>query len=194
MLEARRRRARPDVLLPTVRSRCPQLRFRPLAPGDVAGALIARGLSESEARAIAATADGSLGQALEASAANLVEAREVALRVLARASSPGDPGGQLEGAKELLAKAGGTSATDREQLATHLRAIAALLRDAAILAVRGDDCTLANPDVRAALERLAPAYRGARGVRGFAAVERALVALKRNVGVKLVADWLVLQL
>src|SRR3989442_1857183 len=34
--------ARPDVLLPTVRSRCPQLRFRPLAADDIATVLVAR--------------------------------------------------------------------------------------------------------------------------------------------------------
>ncbi|OFW17111.1 MAG: DNA polymerase III subunit delta' [Acidobacteria bacterium RIFCSPLOWO2_12_FULL_66_10] len=184
--------ARPDVLLATVRSRCSQLRFRPLAASDVAAALMARGHNESEARAIAATADGSLGQAIAASAGDLVEARAVAQRVLTEVSSAGDPGRRLEGAKELLAKTGGSA--DREQLATHLRAMAVLLRDVEILAVRADDRTLANPDLRSALERLAPAYRGERGVRAFAAIDRALVALKRNVGVKLVADWLVLQL
>ena len=46
---------------------------------------------------------------------------------------------------------------------------------------------------RPALERLS-AYRGERGTRAFAAVDRALFALQRNAGVKLVADWLVLQL
>src|SRR4051812_19456969 len=40
--------SRPDVLLPTVRSRCPQLRFRPLPPDDIAAALIARGHKEAE--------------------------------------------------------------------------------------------------------------------------------------------------
>jgi DNA polymerase-3 subunit delta' len=184
--------ARPDVLLPTVRSRCPQLRFRPLAASDVAAALMARGLGESEARAIAATADGSLGQALDVSAGDLVEGREIAQRVLMQASSGGDPGRCLESAKALLAKTGGSG--DRECLAGHLRAMASLLRDIAILAVHADDRMLANPDVRPDLERLAPAYRGERGVKAFAAIDRALVAIKRNVGVKLVADWLVLQL
>src|SRR5262249_60517979 len=46
--------SRPDVLLPTVRSRCPQLRFRPLSPADIAAALIGRGMPEQEAQAIAA--------------------------------------------------------------------------------------------------------------------------------------------
>jgi DNA polymerase-3 subunit delta' len=186
--------ARPDVLLATVRSRCPQLRFRPLAADDIASALVARGHSESEARAVAATADGSLGQALEASAGELVEARAVAQRVLAHASVGQDPARRVEGARELLAKSGGSPNSEREQLSSHLRAMASLLRDVEVLATRADDRTLANPDVRPALERLTEAYQGERGVRAFGAVDRALVALERNASVKLVADWLVLHL
>src|SRR5207248_3646382 len=63
--------SRPDVLLPTVRSRCPELRFRPLSPADIAAALIARGTPEAEAHAVAATANGSLGEALNAIAGDL---------------------------------------------------------------------------------------------------------------------------
>jgi len=48
---------------------------------------------------------------------------------------------------------------------------------------------LANPE----LERLS-AYRGERGIRAFTAIEQALVALERNAGVKIVADWVLLQL
>jgi DNA polymerase III subunit delta' len=186
--------ARPDVLLPTVVSRCPQLRFRPLAADDIASALVARGHSESEARAVAATADGSLGQALQASAGELVEARGVAQRVLAHASTRQDPARRLEGARELLAKTGAGGGSEREQFSSHLRAMASLLRDVEVLATHADDRTLANPDVRPALEQLTAAYRGERGLRAFGAVDRALIAVESNVNVKLVADWLVLQL
>ena len=92
-----------------------------------------------------------------------------------------------------MTKAAG-GASERDQLAAHLRAMAVLLRDVEVLASRADERTLANPDVRPALERLTNTYRGERGVRAFAAVDRALFALQRNAGVKLVADWLVLQL
>src|SRR5712692_32605 len=112
--------SRPDVLLPTVRSRCPQLRFRPLSADDIAAVLMARGHSETEARAVAATADGSVGQALDARAGELVDARDVAHRVLAQASAQADPARRIDGAQELLAK---TGAGDREQLASHLRAM-----------------------------------------------------------------------
>ena len=72
--------------------------------------------------------------------------------------------------------------------------MASLVRDVELLSTRADVRVLANPDVQPALERLAGVYQGERGVRAFAAVDRALVALDRNAGVKIVADWLVLQL
>jgi DNA polymerase III subunit delta' len=187
--------SRPDVLLSTVRSRCPLLRFRPLAPAELVAALVARGYGDAEARAIAATADGSLGRAIEARAGDLVQARDVAQKALVHAAmSAGDPGRRLEASKDLVGKTGRGGASDREQLAAHLRAMASLLRDAELLSTRADDRALANPDVRPTLERLAGTYDGERGIRAFTAVDRALVALEANAGVKIVADWLMLQL
>ena len=186
--------SRPDVLLPTVRSRCVHLRFRPLAAREIAEALVTRGHSETEARAVAATADGSLGRALETSAGELVEAREVARLVLGRAASTTDPRTRIDAAKDLLSKTGAGGASDRDQLASHLRAMESLLRDVELLSADGDAEALANPDVRLALEGLTKTYAGMRGLRAFTAVEQARMALERNAGVKIVADWLVLQL
>jgi DNA polymerase-3 subunit delta' len=186
--------SRPDVLLPTVRSRCPRLNFRPLSPNEITGALVARGQSETAARAVAAAADGSLGRAVEASAEDFVQARDVARQVLAHAASTPDPRRRIEGTKDLLAKTGSGGASDRAQLSVHLRAMGSLLRDIALLATRADAGRLANADVRPALDRLTQAYQGGRAVRAFAAVDNALVALERNAGVKVVADWLVLEL
>jgi hypothetical protein len=123
-----------------------------------------------------------------------VQVRNVAQVVLAHAAATPDPRRRLEGAKELLANTGGGGASDRGQLTAHLRAMASLLRDIELLSTRADEGGLANPDVRPALDRLTHAYQGPRGVRAFAAVDRALVALERNAGVKIVADWLVLEL
>ena len=186
--------SRPDVLLPTVRSRCPMLRFRPLGPDDIAAVLVERGLPEPKARALAVNASGSVGRALAASEDDLDDARDVAQDVLAHAATSDDPRRRIEGAKVLLAMTGAGGATDREQLASHLRAMASLLRDVELLSTRADAAALANADVRPAIERLAGAYRGERGVRAFSAIDRALMALERNAGVKVVADWLVLQL
>jgi DNA polymerase-3 subunit delta' len=186
--------SRPDALLATVRSRCPRLRFRALSPQDIAVALMRRGHNQTQAHAIAATAGGSLGRALELTATDLVEAREVAQQVLAGAATSDDPRRRIEGAKELLSNTGGGAGADREKLASHLRAMASLLRDVELLSTRADVRALANVDVQPDLERLVHAYGGGRGVRAFSAIDRALVALDRNAGVKIVADWLVLQL
>ena len=187
--------ARPDVLLPTVRSRCPHLNFRPLSPNEIAGALVARGQTGTAAHAVAAAADGSLGRALQATAEHLVQARDVARKALAHAASTPDPRRRIEGAKDLLANTGRGGASDRAQLAVHLRAMGSLLRDIELLATRADAAGLANPDVRPALAGLTQTYQGDRGIRAFAAVDRALVALEHNnAGVKTVADWLMLEL
>jgi DNA polymerase-3 subunit delta' len=150
---------RPDMLLPTVQSRCPRLRF----------------------------------QSAEREAVD-EDARDVARDVLAQAAATDDAGRRIEAAKDLLAKTGAGGRSDREQLASHLQAMASLLRDVEVLATRADADVLANADVRADLDRLVRSFGGQRGVQAFAAVDTALAALDRNAGVKIVADWLVLQL
>ena len=150
--------ARPDVLLPTVRSRCIRLAF-----------------------------------AHDALDAIDTDAREIARRVLSHVVNASDAK-RLDGAKELLSRTGGTSAGDREQVSVHLKAMASLIRDIEAIAANADSVVLTNGDMRPALERLVPAYQRDRGVAAFTAIERALEAIDRNVGVKVVADWLVLQL
>jgi len=187
--------ARPDALLLTVLSRCPRLRFRPLDAGDVAAAMIRSGRKEPEARAAAVLADGSIGRALEVSAGGVMDARDVAGRVLAQAASSDDARRRLDAAKDLLEGTGGgnSAAEDRNQVSTHLRAMASLVRDVALLSTRVEKVPLANPDVKEALGRLS-AFRGERGIRAFSAIDEALLALEKNAGVKTVADWIVLQL
>ena len=185
--------ARPDMLLATVRSRCPLLRFGPLSEDEVARALLAAGKSETEARAIAAVADGSMRRALDARADDVLDARDVAARVLMQVAVGADPKRRLEAVKGLLEKTGAGGAGDREQLAVHLRAIAALLRDVAALTAGAGATRVANPDLEADLRRLQD-FAGDRGVQAFAAVDQALEALARNASTKIVADWIVLRL
>src|SRR5206468_3291191 len=114
-------------------------------------------------------------------------------RVLGHAASSDDARRRLEGARDLLEGTGAGGAADRDQLATHLHAMASLVRDVELLSTRADRTALANPDVQPALERLS-AYKGERGIRAFSAIDQALVALDKNAGVKVVADWVMLHL
>ena len=186
--------SQPDVLLATVRSRCPRLRFAPLSAAEIADALKRdHDYSEAEAQAAAADADGSLGRALEAEAADLAAARSTAQQWLTQAARGGDLAARIQMAQSLFDKKS-VPALDRARVAACLRALSSLLRDLGILSTRADARMLANADLRSALERLSTAYDSARSMRAFTAVDRALAALERNASPKLVADWLVLQL
>jgi DNA polymerase-3 subunit delta' len=184
--------SRPDVLLPTVRSRCHRLRFGRLAPADVAAVLMAEHqYSEADAYAAASAADGSLGAALEESAEGWVDAREAAAGLLDSVATSSDPRRRLEGAKALT---GARGPSDREEMARRLHALSSILRDLGVLLSRADERCLANADLRPLLERLQRSFDGDRALRAFSAVDRALSALERNASPKVVADWLAFQI
>jgi len=122
------------------------------------------------------------------------DAREIAQDVLGQVAASDDPGRRMDAAKDLMAKTGAGGRSDRDQLASHLHAMAALLRDVEVLATSADARVLANADVRPHLDRLAKSFGGERGMRAFTAVDKALTALDENANAKIVADWLVLQL
>jgi len=184
----------PDALLPTVISRCPRLRFAPLSTAEVTSALIeGHAYGESDARAAAADADGSIGRALEADSADLAEAREEAGRLLQHAARVSDPGRRIDAAKDLITTKAGATA-EREQLAACLRALASLLRDTSILALGGDRRMLGNADLESTLMTVSCTFDGRRSMLAYTAVDEALAALAKNVSPKVVADWLVLQL
>ncbi len=187
----------PGQLLPTVRSRCPQVRFAPLAAADVAAWLVRHeGLSESDARAVAAVARGSLTAAREAAteAAGAASYRSAAHRALERIVDARDPRDRLAVTSEIVGKSRSTGAGERDALANHLHAMAALLRDLAVLTTRADDSAVVNVDLAPALRALSADFDAGRTVRAFTAVDGALGALERNASPKIVADWLVLQL
>ena len=183
--------ARPDLLLDTVRSRCPRLRFGLLAAADIADVLSSRhGVDPRQARSAAASAGGSLGRALRAVSGELAGACEAAAGLLESVSAAPDARARLSGAQAFVAGQGSRRAppADRHELRRRLQVLAALLRDVEVIAARSA-APLANADLDARLRRLAADYGGDRGLRGFAAVDEAMAALDRNVSPKVVADW-----
>jgi len=184
----------PDALLPTVQSRCPRLRLAPLAPAEVAEVLVRdHGYADADARAAAADADGSVGRALSAEAADLTEARAAAQRILEQAARTSDTTRLVDAVKDVVGKKG-SSASERDQLAACLRAVASLLRDLGLLAVDADRATLANSDLQRQLEALSRSYDADRTSKAYTAIDQALAALERNASPKVVVDWVMLQI
>lgn len=184
----------PDALLPTVRSRCSRLRFAALSAAEVAAVLCRdHGYTEQDARAVAVDAEGSIGRALQAESADLVEARDGARRLLDYTARAGDPSRRLDAARDVTAKKS-SPVGERDQLAACLRALGSLLRDVSILSSGGDRRLIGNSDLEPELSALARSFDSRRSASAYAAVDAALAALERNASPKIVADWLVLQL
>lgn len=182
--------SRPDMLLPTVRSRCQHLRFGRLAPADVAEILERdHDYSRADAHAAAAASDGSVGRALEGSSEDYVEAREAAAALLTEVASTSDPRRRMESAKALS-----SGSADREEMGRRLRAAGSMVRDLGLLLSRADGRDLANADLEPLLTRLTKSFDGDRALRAFSAIDRALDALDRNASPKIVADWVALHL
>jgi DNA polymerase-3 subunit delta' len=186
--------SRPDLLLPTVTSRCQRLSFGQLSVDEVVEVLERRdGDQLSDARAAAAAAGGSAGRALELASGELAASRAAAVTLLTTVSTARDARGRLEGAKGLVGK-GRAGAASRVELKRRLSALTSLLRDVELLAAGSDVKELANADIGDGLEGLVRTYGGGRALKAFAAVDRAQGAVESNVSPKVVADWLALQL
>ncbi|HEX5474459.1 MAG TPA: DNA polymerase III subunit delta' [Vicinamibacterales bacterium] len=185
--------ARPDMLLPTVRSRCQRLRFGPLVPAEIAALLMRdHGYGAAEAHAAASASAGSVGRALEGGTDEFVAARDAAAELLEGVASTQDPRRRLASARALISV--GRSGADRDELMRRLRALSSLLRDVGILLCRADDRALANADLKPRLAALLRSFDGDRALRAFSAVDRALSALDRHASPKIVADWLAFQI
>jgi DNA polymerase-3 subunit delta' len=186
--------SRPDSLLDTVRSRCAIMRFAQLSPSDIAAVLQREhGYTQRDSQAVAAAAEGSVGQALAARAGDLTEAREVAESILLQSQKRPDARSRLEWAKGL-SKGSGSAASERDNLAMQLQVFASLVRDVALLRSGARGALLANADRKQTLEAVAKSLTGDRAVGVFAAIDRAVEALEGNVSSKVVADWIMLQL
>jgi hypothetical protein len=199
--------SRAELLLPTVRSRCPMLRFGRLPADDVERLLRdAHGLDAARAREAALAGEGSVGRALlEASdeGAATRDLVEQALQVVHGARSPSDKlraAGMLLEPGETKARPRGKSgrilskaAGERDLLGQRLSALNAVLRDIAAMSSGANPKTLSSAPSNA-LEMLVKGFSAQRLIAAFDAVGQAQQAVDRNVAPKTVADWLAFQL
>jgi DNA polymerase-3 subunit delta' len=199
--------SRPDALLPTVRSRCPMLRFGRLPTAELERLLHEQhGLDGPRAHTIALAAEGSLSLALIEASNEGDATRQLVEQVLQRVQSARTPGDRLQAASQLLepgemprpkgrTKSGTFSraASDRDLLGQRLGALGGMLRDIAATVTGANQARVTN-DLSPALQSWGARAGVDRLLASFAAVGRAQAALDRNVSPKTIVDWLAFQL
>ena len=184
----------PSALLPTVRSRCMRLGFGRLTEREVVEILVRdHGVAEDEARAAASLTNGRVGEALALGSTDVAVLREAALLLLRQAARTPSVASRLQAAA-VVSTGPSRKERPREDVALLLRMLASMLRDIELLNSDGDRSALANPVVADDLGALTGDYRGERARDAFAAVDRALMAIERNAGTKVVSEWLAVQL
>lgn len=173
--------ARPQTLVPTVRSRCFSLGFAPLRSEELARLLIDRGIDESEAQARAALAGGRVGEALELDIERSQELRESLLELLERYS-------RRQNLDSLPAQADSFAGKDDTTLLMHFDLALGLLRDAARLCSTGDELGLVHQDVGRRLQLLGEQLGAQRCAQLVSAFDKLRDQLRFNLNRKLVAE------
>lgn len=172
--------SRPHHLLPTVRSRCFQLRFSVLKSGELAALLERRGVPPAEAGLRAALAEGRPGYALELDLESLRERREELLaRLEGLASSPRAIAGIASSAAVMAGK-------DDKTLQSGLDMVQSLLRDASRAA--SGDLELIHIDCQDRLKALGDRLTPARAACLVAGIDRLRGDLRFNVNRTLIAE------
>lgn len=177
--------SRPEALLPTIRSRCQELRFAPLAL-DLVEATVQqrRGLSNADARFLAVLSGGRLGLALEAEPEALRAERAEFLRLVS--PEPVERVGGLLSVCEAIGKS--------DQAETALTWLTAWFRDLLIVKAGGDRARLVNADCVAQLDTLAARLTVETILTLIAYVASMHRGLARNLNKQMMLEGLLLRL
>jgi DNA polymerase-3 subunit delta' len=177
--------SRPDSLLPTIRSRCQDIRFAPLPIATVKEILQhRRGLSEPDAQFLAMISGGRLGFALEADAGALRAERAAFLELVGQKA--------LESMGGLFAVCAGVAKSEQAEAA--LEWLATWFRDLAIVKTGGDRARLINMDCMEELDRLAARLPLDKILEFAGYVESMEEGLERNLNKQLMLEGLLLRL
>jgi DNA polymerase III subunit delta' len=171
-------------LLPTIRSRCQEVRFDPLPDAALRAILTAHGRTPAEAAAVAALADGSAERALALDPADAAADRERAVTDLLAALGPLP---RLLDHAERLGK-------DRVGFQATLELLAGVTRDLAILTASEPAADRLPPARRPVLVPLAEAVPRGAALRLHAAVADAAAALERNALPRFVAERMLMRM
>jgi DNA polymerase-3 subunit delta' len=170
--------AHPNLLLPTVVSRCCEVRFRRLHPGVVVEELVQRhGVPPDEAKILAVLSGGSIGRALELRRPEMMALREKVLRC---ALAP------------ALREVQGSAVYNKTEVEEWLAFFNLWYRDLLLYRITGDSGPVVNTDRLAELKEARLSRTGL--VASLEAVEAARRMLRANVNPRLVLEGLVVRL
>jgi DNA polymerase-3 subunit delta' len=171
---------RPDLLLPTVISRCEQVRFEQIDAELIAGELGARGTPADVAGVIARMADGSLTRAMDLADDPDLAARRAFVVEFMRAAYTGRPGRLSELITTMTSEG-------REHLKRTFGSLLDWVRDLMLFAETGDAERIVNVDQASTISDFCGALPDADVPAMVGLIEQAILLAERNVNAKLLS-------
>jgi DNA polymerase-3 subunit delta' len=179
--------SRPDMLLPTIRSRCQMIRFSPLAADEIETHLVKNKIATpGEARIRARVARGSLGRALAQDLDEFNEQRKAMLRVLQALTLGEDRIQLLHSAEEL------NDAKHRDEYESRLDVLETLIRDAWMLSLDAPAEKIVNEDLLPQLKKISAGLDSRRPAGWISQIEEMREQLIVNINRKAATDALFL--
>lgn len=178
----------PFMLLPTIRSRCQILGFSSISRGDIEAALLAEGMDTEQARISALSAGGNLKQALTLDWESVQQRRRDAWELFGILTDGKSAAGFL---KDFSGRPRGQVTADLEPA---LETLASFIRDLLLLQDGGDARFLLNPDFEPQLRDRAGRMHRQIAQNFLSRIDDCLLALKKNVNVKVMISALALQI
>lgn len=179
--------SRPAILLPTIRSRCQQVRFSPLTASEIERYLLDNDLdSAAAAKLRARCAAGSLGRALADDLEGYKERRETMLDVLKALAVTRDKTRLLRAAEGL------SDARNKDDYETNLELLETLIRDSLLVAVAAEQEQIINLDILPQLKEIARGTDAKRATTWIAQIEELREQLEVNINRKPATDALFL--
>jgi DNA polymerase III subunit delta' len=179
--------SRPDMLLPTIRSRCQLIRFSPLSPEEIESHLVKHKIaSAGEAHIRARVARGSLGRAVAQDFAGFSAQRTAMLRVLQVLSVDEDRIQLLRSAEEL------NETKYKDEYESRLDILEMLIRDAWMLALQTPEESVVNQDLLPQLKKISAGHDSRRPAGWISQIEEMREQLIVNINRKAATDALFL--
>lgn len=174
-------------LLPTIISRCQQIRFAPIPDEQISHSLSDhQGIGMKRAHIIAAMAGGSLNAARKLASTQWQRQRDWMLNEMALLSQNESTNGSRSGSIRRTMALAETLASNRQTLENLLVVIKSWLRDLAIWPFMPED--IINRDMAAQIGRLAPAIDAEAIFTGFTAMENIEKKIQANANPRLVLE------
>ncbi len=177
--------ARPDTLLPTIRSRCQMIRFSSASVAEIEQHLIqASEMSATDGALAARFSEGSVGHALTLNVEKLREQRALILKLLQSVTGKSDAQGVLRVSEEM------NEAKNKDDFEVYLAVLEKVIHDIWNLRLGGSREKIINIDVISELEKFAENAESKRLAVWLEEIEAVRENLIVNINKKIATDSL----